>query len=170
MELVSPSTAYAKSFEDVLREMQEGNDRPVFWKQIGDPKDVVEYIRVREEHAAGKGLPSGWIPASTFWLVDDSQVIGEAHIRHELTEHLRNVGGHIGYWIRPSMRNRGYGGHILRLALPKAKSLGIDRLLITCDETNIASRKIIEANGGALERAQDMGPDAPKKLLFWIDL
>ena len=39
---------------------------------------------------------------------------------------------------------------MLASALPVARSLGIDQVLLTCDEDNIASCKVIEANGGAL--------------------
>jgi predicted acetyltransferase len=40
---------------------------------------------------------------------------------------------------------------MLAAALPVARSLGITRALLTCDEDNIASRKVIEANSGVLE-------------------
>lgn len=116
-------------------------------------------------------VPHSWIPASTYWLLDNGEIIGEANVRHELTPQLRIEGGHIGYWIRPSRRGQGYGRKILELVLRKAaEDIGITRFLVTCDETNAASKKIIEANGGVLERVQDLGADKPKKLLFWIDV
>ena len=62
-----------------------------------------------------------------------------------------NFGGHIGYWVRPSERGRGYGKLMLRLALPKARRLGIHNALVTCDLGNTASRKVIEANGGVFK-------------------
>lgn len=80
------------------------------------------------------------------------------------------IGGHIGYDIRPSQRKKGYGKAILRLVLPLAKELGINKVLITCDVTNIASKKIIKANGGDLE---DTIPDSnglPDKHRFWISI
>jgi predicted acetyltransferase len=40
---------------------------------------------------------------------------------------------------------------MLAAALPIAHQLGIDPALVTCDVTNIGSRKVIEANGGVLE-------------------
>src|SRR3989338_3662863 len=169
MELVSPSVEHKKTFKQALDEMQGASDMR-FWEEVGSPRDIEEYIQVRLDHAEGKNLPKEWIPASTYWLIDHGKFIGETTIRHELTEHLRNVGGQIGYWIRPSSRHQGYGTEILRLALQEARKLGLDRIVITCDETNMASRKIIESNGGIFERAQDMGPQNPKKLLFWIDL
>lgn len=72
-------------------------------------------------------------------------------VRHRLTAHLREIGGHIGYDIRPSARQHGHATAMLAAALPVARSLGIDPALLTCDDDNIASRKVIEANGGTLE-------------------
>ncbi len=110
------------------------------------------------------------MPFSTFWLVDDGRFIGQANIRHRLNDHLMQIGGHIGYDIRPSMRGKGYGNAILGLSLGKAKELGIERALLTCDERNVASKKIIEKNGGVFESRgpnPEMGHDV---LRFWIDI
>ncbi|TSC58608.1 MAG: Acetyltransferase [Candidatus Peregrinibacteria bacterium Greene0416_19] len=162
---------YEETFQSALNEMRQVGSMGIGdWAEIGSPKNVVEYIRVRQDHSEGRNLPRGWIPATTYWLVDEGAFIGETTIRHELTEHLRNVGGQIGYWIRPVKRHQGYGRQILRLALQKAKELRLEKIIITCDATNIGSRKIIESNGGVFEREQDMGPQNPKKLLFWITI
>ena len=78
--------------------------------------------------------------------------------------------GHIGYDIRPSKRKQGYGSKILELALPKAKELDIERVLLTCDETNTGSRRIIEKNGGVLENQVKNPETGVDKLRFWIDV
>ena len=98
------------------------------------------------------------------------EFIGRVSIRHALTEHLLAVGGLIGYDIRPSKRGQGYGNKILELALPKAKELGISRVLITCDVTNAASRKIIEKNGGILENQVPNPETGVDKLRYWVDV
>jgi predicted acetyltransferase len=169
MKLVSPSLAYEKSFAVAVQEMQKAEGIG-FWEEVGSPKSISDYINIRLDHAKGKQLPPNWIPATTYWLIDDGVFIGETTIRHELTEHLRTVGGHIGYWIRPSERKKGYGKELLKMGLAKAKELGIAQVRITCDETNIGSRKIIEVNGGVLDGSTDMGDKLPRKLLFWISL
>lgn len=93
------------------------------------------------------------VPATEYWIIDVDGFAGRLDIRHELNEHLRRFGGHIGYDIRPSRRCRGYGTRALQLGLVEARKLGLDRVLVTCDEHNTPSRKIIEANGGVLEDA-----------------
>ena len=97
-------------------------------------------------------LPKGYVPAYHFILVDNDKFIGEIHIRVHLTDKLLQYGGHIGYGINPLYWHQGYGTKMLKMALEQYKDLiEEDKILITCDDDNIASAKIIEANGGILE-------------------
>jgi predicted acetyltransferase len=105
--------------------------------------------------------PDGRVPATTMWWADGHDYLGRITIRHRLTPSLLNVGGHIGYDVRPSARRRGHATLMLAAALPVACGLGIDPVLITCDTGNVGSRKVIEANGGVLEDERD------GKLRFW---
>lgn len=97
--------------------------------------------------------PPGLVPATLFFLVDDAEtkILGGIDIRHRLNDYLMEFGGHIGYGIVPDERGKGYAKAQLRLALPAAKSLGVSRALITCDDGNTASARTIEALGGVLE-------------------
>jgi predicted acetyltransferase len=79
-----------------------------------------------------------------------------------LTPALLEGGGHIGYDVRPSARRRGHATAMLCAALPLARGLGIESALVTCDVTNVASRKVIEAAGGILEDQRG------GKLRFWL--
>jgi predicted acetyltransferase len=94
----------------------------------------------------------GWVPCTTLWWVDRTTYLGRIAIRHRLTPTLREVGGHIGYDARHSARRRGHATAMLAAALPAAHSLSIDPALVTCDDTNLWSRTVIEANGGARRR------------------
>ncbi|MCM0674374.1 GNAT family N-acetyltransferase [Micromonospora phytophila] len=106
--------------------------------------------------------PDGWVPDTTLWWVAGEEYLGRISIRHRLTPHLREVGGHIGYDVRPTARRRGHATDMLRAALPVAHRHGIESALLTCDVHNVASRRVIERNGGVLadERAG--------KLRFWV--
>jgi predicted acetyltransferase len=169
IQLVDPSTDYQTSYLKALAEFAAEN-RSLEYRGIQSDENFADYVKRIALFKKGIGLPEGYIPESVMWLVDGSEFIGEASIRHELTDFLRQVGGHIGYVIRPSKRKRGYGKQILKLSLQYIQTLGINSVLLTCDETNIGSAKIIEANGGILEDAVDMGEGNPRKLRYWIDL
>lgn len=101
-----------------------------------------------EDERAGKNMPVGYVPATTFWLTAGDEFIGVGNIRHRLTPALEKLGGNIGYAIRPTKQKLGYGSLILSLLLPEAAKLSIREPLITCDVNNIGSTKIIEKNGG----------------------
>jgi len=137
---------------------------------IDDLESAFTSLLAALEDAAGRNVMPGGVPRTTYWLVDDLGFIGRVSIRHRLNETLMRVGGHVGYEIRPSRRGRGYGTLALRLGLEKARALGIRKALLTCDATNLPSRKIIEANGGVLEDEIPMGEGKPVKQRFWIDL
>ena len=101
-----------------------------------------------------------------FWVTDGEPevVVGFLALRHSLTDWLFEEGGHIGYSVRPSRRRQGYAGRALALALDRARELGLDRVLVTCDEGNVGSRRTIEGAGGVYEDTRN------GKERFWIDL
>jgi len=169
MKLIKPTISYGRSFVEAVEELRLRKEDS-FFRAFGRPLTVDQYIELTEKHARRKELPQGWVPYATFWLVDEGEFVGELHFRYVLTDYLRNYGGHIGYTIRPSERKKGYGTQILALVLPEIKALGYRRILVTCDETNVASQKIIEANGGIFQQANAQGKNMPQKLLYWIDL
>ncbi|HLL66032.1 MAG TPA: GNAT family N-acetyltransferase [Micromonosporaceae bacterium] len=108
--------------------------------------------------------PRGYlpVPSTTLWWVRGAEYLGRIAIRHRLTTKLRDVGGHIGFDVRPSARRCGHATAMLRSALPVARTLGIDRALVTCDAGNVGSRRVIEANGGVLEDQRG------NSLRFWL--
>ncbi len=126
-----------------------------------------ELVGALRDAERGIGLPGGWVPCTTYWIVDDSapqDVLGSLSIRHTIdTDFLREYGGHIGYGVRPSARRRGVATGALRAALPKARDLALAQVLLTCDEDNRSSRATIERCGGVYERS------AGTRRRYWID-
>ena len=106
--------------------------------------------------------PAGWVTGTYLWMVDDDRVVGRISLRHRLSPWLLEVGGHIGYAVRPSARRQGHATEALRLMLGVAAQRRIDRVLVTCDDDNVGSRKVIEANGGVLEDVRN------RKMRFWL--
>lgn len=147
--LVKPNHMYIDGYLAACREFKElgllefsFNDPDEF--DIWGPELCQRY----EDNSLGFNLKEGYVPATTFWMVKGSEFIGEGNIRHMLTPALERFGGHIGYAVRASMWNKGYGTAMLRLLLEEAAYLGLNRALITCDDDNIPSRRIIEKNNG----------------------
>jgi len=167
--LVRPSLACRDSFMEAAREFPADEDTMVFEREQAT-RDFVGFVRSVDAFSRGEQLPRGWVASSSFWLVDGDTYIGSVNIRHDLTEWLERFGGHVGYAIRPSMRRRGYGTLICKLALDEAREIGLKRVLITCDADNIGSRKIIEANGGVFsDEVPQPDRDVPKRR-YWFDV
>jgi predicted acetyltransferase len=106
--------------------------------------------------------PVGFVPDTELWWVEGNEFLGRVGIRHRLTPALLEIGGHIGYDVRPSARRRGHATAMLRKARIVAHGLGIERALVTCDVDNVGSRAVIERNGGVLE------DERAGKLRFWV--
>jgi predicted acetyltransferase len=174
-ELIPPSPRVHRSFLTAMAEVQaegqsrsddDSNTRQAIRKYASrwaDPAEFARYLRELADEARDQSPRlDGRVPQTTLWWVSGEEYLGRISIRHQLTAHLREIGGHIGYDIRPSARHRGHATAMLAAALPVARSLGIDPALLTCDADNVASRKVIEANGGMLE------DNRHGKLRYWV--
>lgn len=129
-----------------------------------------DYVARTEGYRRGVDLPEGYVPATFLVAEVDGEIVGRTSLRHDLNEWLAALGGHIGYGVRPAHRRRGYATEILRQTLPVAREVGLDRVLVTCDDDNVGSATVIERCGGVLE-AVVPGPDGgPAKRRYWIDL
>jgi predicted acetyltransferase/catechol 2,3-dioxygenase-like lactoylglutathione lyase family enzyme len=118
-------------------------------------------------------LAPGMVPETHYWLILGDEWVGSLRLRHHLNDTLRKYGGHIGYEIRDGFRQRGLGHRNLALGLEKARELGLDRVLITCDSSNIGSRKIIEGAGGVLEAEElfsGFGLSERLTRRYWVEL
>jgi predicted acetyltransferase len=112
-------------------------------------------------------LPEDRVHSDYYWITDDAggdeEVVGFLALRHRLTAWLLEQGGHIGYAVRPSRRGQRHASRALALAVRRSAELGLDRVLLTCDEPNVASARTIERNGGVHEDTRN------GKRRYWID-
>ena len=167
--LVLPSALYKDSFLEALAEYPKGKEEEAkdeLWA-FSLTDDFDSFIQNFKNEREGKFLPEDKVPQTVYWLVEGTTFIGRISIRHVLNDHLLQYAGHIGYGIRPSERGKGYGNLMLKLALPKARELGIEKALLVCSKSNVVSRKIIEKNGGVFENEIE-NKQGILKLRFWV--
>lgn len=165
--LQRPSLDLIPSFIDRLREQIKAG------KPIRTEEEIAE-IEKDPDKALQKYLSlipeEGRLPAINLWYVEENQFIGRLSIRTQLNEDFAIFGGNIGYSITVNEQGKGHGTHMLWDGLTYCKdNLPLEKVLITCDETNIASIKVIEKNGGILENTINH----PKNGLvrrYWITL
>ena len=112
------------------------------------------------------------VPCLQYGLFDENnRLLGLLQIRLELKGYLIDFGGHIGYCVRPSERRKGYAKSMLHQALDICRTMGLDKVMITCLEDNIGSARTIEACGGIFEKIvyDDVNYQANLKR-YWITL
>lgn len=170
--LVPPTLAYADQVAAYRREFLDAGDSmdgcgPL--RRWEDPKDWLADV---ERFARKETVPDGWVQATQFLCLRkaDNRLVGMIQIRHEFNDYLRSYAGHIGYSIRPSERRKGYATEMLRLCLPHCKPIGLERVLISCDDSNEASRRTILANGGVYERTVYEPEEAVNLERYWITI
>lgn len=155
--LVFPTKEYGKQAKELINETIElDNNNPDKWAgfaRLHEFADYEEWLQSINDELNPNKLAPGRVTATTYFTVRkrDNKIVGIINIRHELNDYLRTYGGHIGYSIRPSERQKGYGSKQLNLGLEKCLKLNITKVLITCRKTNIGSAKTIESCGGILE-------------------
>lgn len=159
-ELVLPTTAVRTSFlaamDEFVADGATGSQTAAWiaahapgWQEPAAFADFVDEVVADAEE--DRPRPARYVPSTTLWWVDGEDYLGRISIRHRLNDFLLDVGGHIGYDVRPTARRRGHATGMLLGARAWARELGIDSALVTCDDDNIGSIRVIEAAGGELE-------------------
>lgn len=170
IRLIVPDEEYLKSYKEAFDEYVENGVTTYSFTDVFSHDVLEKFDRYRDE----RDLPPDRVGADVYWLVDDERsfFIGEIAVRHRLNDALAKRGGHIGYGIRYSEWNRGYGTKMLALALEKVKEKHISPVLITCDDGNTASARVIEKNGFTLRDIIPVSTDAGTVLTrrYWKDI
>ena len=149
LTLVEPRLDQQDAYVDMAREFTREGAQHGRWAV--DEASFEGFVLELRRQARADDLLSIRVPQTTYWLVrSDGVIVGTSRLRHRLTPELEIFGGHIGYDVRPSERRKGYGTRLLALTLDKARALGLTYDMLTCDDDNVASYRVMERNGGRL--------------------
>ena len=168
--LVKPDLSYA---DEIIKYKEESlAESPIINGSAGLDRfsSIEDWLEELNKRSCEDTVPEGLVPSSTYLGIreKDNYIVGMIDIRHYLNDFLKQFGGNIGYSVRKSERNKGYAKQMLKLALEKCKELKIKKVLITCDEDNIASEKVILSANAKFEDIRNV--DGENKKRFWIDL
>ena len=170
-ELVLPTTSVHESFLEAMDEfVAEGaeNSQTAAWIDHNapgwqDPAAFETFVAaVRADALLDNPRPDWHVPCTTLWWVDGADYLGRIAIRHTLNDFLLDVGGHIGYDVRPTRRREGHATAMLKAALPWARGLGIDPALVQSHDAKLGSIRVIEAAVGEMEVVRCT------KLRYWV--
>lgn len=170
--LTVPDASYSDEISSYRREFLEcgsSMDGTGFLRSMENPKEwlaQVKSLSLRET------VPENLVQSTQFIAVrpSDGRIVGMIQLRHYFNEYLEKFGGHIGYSVRPAERRRGYASRMLADILPYCREIGLERVLITCLETNEASRRTILKNGGMFERTVFEPSENVNTERYWITL
>jgi len=170
MEIIALTTQHEEALADFVSEFTAAGEEsiPAF---LPDPDwSFAEIVEGFDKQSRGEGLPEGWVPGTTRFLVHEGRILGLFNLRHRLTDNLERFGGHVGLSVRPSERRKGHGARLLEAAKTLARSLRIERMLVTCHPDNVASVGVIVKCGGVYEDRtyyEAVGYDVCR---YWISL
>ena len=155
VSFVQPHVAYEASYVAYIRELGDAERYP--FPLDFEHDDFPALLKRLEDCASGVNLPEGFVPSSTYWLIEDGEIVGVSNLRHYLNDRIREYGGHIGLGIRPSCQGRGLGTRLLALTIEAARRRGIGEIHVHCNKDNPASAGMIVANGGMLDSEIEHG-------------
>lgn len=137
------------------------------WKPGMSYQDM---LKILEDECAGRNMAPGRVAHTMLYAFLDGKIIGRVSIRHELNDFLLRRGGNIGYSVAESYRRKGFATELMRAGMDYCKTLGLSKILVTCDDENVPSWKIIEKFDATLENTFIDKTENKTIRRYWIKL
>ena len=153
MKLILPNKNYKNSYYDLVESSKRNGDSNELGNAlIREEENYDDFLLRIKNRRKGKLLSKRDVPATIYFIIENDEVIGTIDLRHLLNKDYFERLGHVAYYIKPELRNRGYATNALRLAKKKYYNKHINKILITCYNDNEASKKVILKNDGVFEK------------------
>ncbi|WP_414053394.1 GNAT family N-acetyltransferase [Macrococcus equi] len=169
--LVIPEEKYQSDIIMYKAEFHDRNEVIHGSSSLHRYEDFDEWLETVQNSDNPDRIPYGFVPATQFLCLNEQgKIVGMINIRHYLNEHLTQIGGHIGYSVRPDERRKGIAKWMLQEALKFLKRKDVDKALLTCDYNNIGSKKTILSCNGVYENSVHDEYDNIDVERYWIDI
>jgi predicted acetyltransferase len=169
--LKRPSPKYKEAIESYKQAFLNAQSSMDGTGSLLKSKTALDWIEALKQIENPRTCPEDKVPSSTYLAIrkTDHALVGIIDLRHHINHPILSVwGGHIGYSVHPGERRKGYAKAMLGEVLEIAKTRGLTKVLITCDEDNVASLKTIESHGGVFEKNVSTDEGVIKR--YWINL
>ena len=169
--LILPGREHESAAKEYIAEHKANGELHLHGASLLETMDYDSWLSIMERSKREETAPFDWVAATELFALrkSDGRLVGMINIRHSLNDFLRSYGGHIGYGVRPSERRKGYATQMLALGLAYAKEIGLKRVMVSCNKSNVASAKTIIGAGGVLER-EFLHDDGEVVQIYWIAL
>lgn len=170
--LVEPCEEYAEQIAEYKQACLDAVSSMDGCGPLRNSENPTAYIAECKKYTKPETLPKGLVLATQFFYIRkaDNRLVGMIQVRHYFNDYLSKYGGHIGYSIKPNERRKGYATSMLKAVLPYCKEIGLDKILISCIDSNIGSEKTILNNGGIYESTVYERKEKCHLKRFWITL
>lgn len=169
LRAINPTGEYAQAFLEMCKEYAAWGE--TFYSRITTLEEARERIALERAWEAGKRLAADSVPSTAYWFLDEEEcLVGTGRIRPQLNSRFKRKGGNLGFDVRPTLRHNGYGGYILSYLIGELRAAGLERALVTCQDSNLPSWHAIERNGGILERMDFDSSSQENIRRYWIHL
>ena len=159
----------APAFETFLDSWEESSGLSLIYGLIGG-LDFNSYLKILNESRDGINLGPQEVPTTSLFAFFNGQIVGKISVRHRLNEFFETRGGHVGFGVLSAFRGKGFAQQMVGLCLDHCRKIGLKKILLTCEESNGPSMKVIIRNGGVLDQTNDLKLSDAKILRFWITL
>lgn len=169
IKLIKPTLKYANDIMEYRQEFINSGESMAGCGNLRECSSAKEWIHGINIVEYEETCPKDKVCSNTYIAIrlNDDRIVGIIDFRHHINHPILSVwGGHIGFSVRPSERKKGYATEMLRQNLINCKQYGLDKVLVTCDFNNIASKKTIVSNGGIFEK--EIMVDGDRMERYWI--